>query len=74
MEASSTKLTSLIINGESKFISCNCSILNLLDSYKINKDRVVIELNKQILKKEEFAKTVLKENDKIEIITFVGGG
>lgn len=62
------------INGEDKSIPQNTSILRLLEIYKINTDRVVIELNKQILKKEQFEVFSVKENDEIEVITFVGGG
>ena len=62
------------INGEDKFVPQNISIVNLLDLYKINKDRVVIELNKKILKKELFDSTFLSENNQLEIVTFVGGG
>ena len=69
-----SKNVNVLINGESKAIPHNCSILKLLELYKISKDRVVIELNQNILKKEEFDLTNLKENDKLEIVTFVGGG
>lgn len=62
------------VNGESKFIPYNSSILNLLESCKIKQDRVVIELNRKILKKEDFPYSLLKTNDEVEIVTFVGGG
>ncbi|OGI09801.1 MAG: thiamine biosynthesis protein ThiS [Candidatus Melainabacteria bacterium RIFCSPLOWO2_02_FULL_35_15] len=62
------------INGEDKFVPQNISILKLIESFKINKDRVVIELNKNILKKDLFDFTLLSENDELEIVTFVGGG
>ncbi len=62
------------INGENKLIPHQCSILELLEDYKINKDRVVIELNKTILQKINLENIFLKENDELEIITFVGGG
>ena len=62
------------INGDDKSIPQNISILKLIESLKINKDRVVIELNKNILKKDLFNSTLLSENDELEIVTFVGGG
>lgn len=62
------------VNGEDKVIPQDISILKLLESLKINKDRVVIEMNKQILKKELFDSTSLSNNDQLEIVTFVGGG
>ena len=62
------------INGENKDIPQNISILKLIESLKINKDRVVIELNKKIVKKDQFDSIFLSENDQLEIVTFVGGG
>ena len=62
------------INGENKFIPQSISILKLLETLNINKDRVVIELNKKIVSKSTFRDTILTENDELEIITFVGGG
>ena len=71
-----SKISSILIkiNGEDKVIPQNISILKLIESFKINKDRVVIELNKKILKKDLFDLTLLSENDQLEIVTFVGGG
>ena len=62
------------INGEDKSIPQNSSILKLIELLKVNKDRVVIELNKKIIKKDLFESTLLLENDQLEIVTFVGGG
>ena len=62
------------INGEGKSVPQGVSILKLIELFKINKDRVVIELNKRILKKDLFDLTLLSENDQLEIVTFVGGG
>lgn len=62
------------INGEDKAVPQGISILELLDIYKINKDRVVIELNKEILRKDLYESITLKEDDQLEIVTFVGGG
>lgn len=49
-----------------------------LDDYlknnRFNTERIVIELNGDILPKSEYKSTILKENDVAEILTFVGGG
>ena len=78
MQTSSTSSTNLNVlvksNGEDKIIPENTTILKLLYEYKINKDRVVIELNQKILNKKEFDLTTIKKNDEVEIVTFVGGG
>ena len=75
MKTTSNNSSILIkVNGEDKSVPQNISILKLIESFKINKDRVVIELNKNILKKDLFDFTLLSENDELEIVTFVGGG
>jgi sulfur carrier protein len=75
MQSISKKENILVkVNGEDKLVPQNISILSLLELFKINKDRVVIELNKIILKKSDFEATILSGNEEIEIVTFVGGG
>jgi len=47
------------------------SLLKFLD---INPGRVAVEYNKEIIDKGQYDSVRLKENDNLEIITFVGGG
>lgn len=62
------------VNGsEMNFKNIN-NIIELLDKLKVNKDRVVIELNGVIVSKEDFSNVNLNEDDTIEVISFVGGG
>jgi sulfur carrier protein len=64
----------MIINGKNITLNGEKTILDLLNSYGLSSDRVVVELNKEIISREAFNTTVLKEEDKVEIISFVGGG
>lgn len=50
------------------------TISELLQSFGLNENRVVIELNGKIVIKEEFSKVNLNETDSVEVISFVGGG
>jgi len=63
----------LIINGEEKELNCE-NILSLLDSLNLKKDMVAVELNKNIVYRENFNNTRLNDSDKLEIVTVVGGG
>lgn len=63
----------LIINGEEKNVRAK-NLADLLDFLGLNKDAIAIELNKSIIHRQEFDNTKLKGNDKLEIITVVGGG
>ena len=71
-----SKISNVLIkvNGEDKLIPQNTTILKLLELFKLNQGRVVMELNNQVLRKEFCNSTLLKQNDKLEIVTFVGGG
>lgn len=46
----------------------------LLDLLGVQKERVAVELNLNIVPKGRFGETVLKNGDRIEIVSFVGGG
>lgn len=64
----------LKINGREKEVSANINISQLLDVLKIPKDRVAVELNKEIAKRSDWESISLKDGDVLEIVTFVGGG
>ncbi|KMK53764.1 sulfur carrier protein ThiS [Fructobacillus sp. EFB-N1] len=62
------------INGEQIDNIAGGTVLSLLEEQNRHQENVVVELNGQILSKAALAETVLVENDKVEIIAFVGGG
>ena len=64
----------LIINGEEKEVAKISTVADLLAFFKLEKEKVAVELNKDIKNRENFENIALKENDKLEIITLVGGG
>lgn len=64
----------LTINGKLKEVENGASIENILLLLHANPLMVAVELNQKILKKDEWQKIRLKDNDTLEIITFMGGG
>ncbi|MDC0947664.1 sulfur carrier protein ThiS [Candidatus Pelagibacter sp.] len=62
------------VNGKLSSINDNLSLLNLLNHLKIPLKKVAIELNLEIVDKNKLNKINLKNNDKIEIVHFIGGG
>ena len=62
------------VNGKLSSINDNLSLLNLLNNLKIPLKKVAIELNLEIVDKNKLNKINLKNNDKIEIVHFIGGG
>ena len=62
------------VNGKFKSISGNYKILDLVKDLKIPLKKVAIELNQEILDKKKTSKIILKKDDKMEIVHFIGGG
>jgi len=61
------------LNGE-PYESPAATVAELLDRLGIQRGRVAVELNLNILPKEEYPTTLLKEGDQLEVVHFVGGG
>jgi sulfur carrier protein len=63
----------IFLNGEEKTIK-STSVLGYLKEIEIDPLRIAVELNLDILPKGEYDTTQLKDDDRIEIVHFVGGG
>jgi thiazole synthase len=64
----------IIVNGERRRIDEGSTVLSLLRELSLPMTRVAVERNLSLVRKAEFAETVLGEGDRLEIVTFVGGG
>jgi len=62
------------LNGKAKSIPENYKVSDLVKNLKIPIKKVAIELNQEIIDKKNISKIILKKNDKIEIVHFIGGG
>jgi sulfur carrier protein len=62
------------INGKFSRINENLTLSTILKQLKIPLKKVAIELNLEIIDKNKISKIKLKQNDKIEIVHFIGGG
>ena len=62
------------VNGKFKSIPDNYKISDLVKELKIPLKKVAIELNQEIIDKKRTSKIILKQNDNIEIVHFIGGG
>ena len=63
----------MIINGENQELG-NMNVKELISSYDLNEDHVVVEVNEIIIEKTSYESTMLDQSSRIEIISFVGGG
>lgn len=64
----------IVVNGEKKIINEKMSLAELIKELGIDAQRVAVELNRSIIDKADYPKTILKENDSLEIVSFIGGG
>jgi thiamine biosynthesis protein ThiS len=64
----------ITLNGEKKDIPDNITILGLLEILNIEHQRVAVELNEGIVKKDTYGKTAIKDGDALEVVSFMGGG
>jgi len=62
------------LNGKTKSMPESTYLSNLLKKLNIPINKVAIELNEEIIDKKKINKIRLNENDKIEIVHFIGGG
>ncbi len=67
-------LVKVQLNGETREISDDSTIESLVAFLALEPTRVAIELNRGVVRRNQWATTVLNEGDQIEIVHFVGGG
>lgn len=63
----------MIVNGKEMGFE-KIAISQLLDKLNLDINKVVVEVNFQIISKENYSDFVLNKEDKVEIISLVGGG
>ncbi len=64
----------IFINGKVSEVKKNINIQDILKMNNISDENIVVEINRTIISKMYWDDTKIEENDKIEIITAVGGG
>ena len=62
------------LNGRKLELKNKYTILELLKRYKIANKKIALELNGKILNRNKYKIVYVKNNDKIEIVHFIGGG
>lgn len=64
----------MLINGEEKVLGCPIALRELLTQLGYRTAFVAVELNGTIIKQADFGSTTITDADKLEIVSFVGGG
>jgi thiamine biosynthesis protein ThiS len=69
-----SKIKNFFLNGEQYYIKEQISLLELITYFNYNSSLLVLEYNNSICNKKNWNNIIIKNNDKIEIVTIVGGG
>lgn len=64
----------VVVNGEPREIAPGATVSSLLRELALPATRVAVERNREIVRKAEYDSTALAAGDRLEIVTFVGGG
>lgn len=62
------------VNGESRELAESRTLLELLNERGLRPERVAVEVNGELVSRSRYGETRLAPEDRIEIVTFVGGG
>jgi len=64
----------IFVNGDPRRVPVGQTVSGLLTDLELNGRLVVVELNRQILRRGELPEIGLESGDRIELVNFVGGG
>jgi sulfur carrier protein len=64
----------ITLNGEKKELPDGLTVLGLLQLLNIQHQRVAVELNEGIVKKDRYGETAVRDGDAVEVVSFMGGG
>ncbi|GAB1613513.1 MULTISPECIES: sulfur carrier protein ThiS [Mammaliicoccus] len=63
-----------IINGDEFNFEQDLPVTEVLSSLELDQERIIVEFNGSLIKKENFNETIVRESDQLELLEFVGGG
>jgi len=64
----------ITLNGEKREVPDDITVVGLLMHLNIQHQRVAVELNETIVKKDSYASTAIRDGDALEVVSFMGGG
>ncbi|MCH2462127.1 MAG: sulfur carrier protein ThiS [Gemmatimonadetes bacterium] len=62
------------VNGKEREVQSGLSVHELVESFDLNPLLIVVELNREILSRDQFKDVHVSEGDAVELVHFVGGG
>ena len=62
------------VNGKEREVESGLSVHELVESFDLDPLLIVVELNREILGRDQFKDVQVSEGDAVELVHFVGGG
>ena len=72
-EAGPTKIN-IVVNGRPVAIDASMTVDQVLDSVDVPPNYLAVEVNAEVVPREEFTTRVIRDGDDVEVVTLVGGG
>lgn len=67
-------LLALRVNGEERRVPAPCSVDELLRALELDRRRIAVAVNREVVPRSAFARHILASGDRVEILEAVGGG
>ena len=64
----------ITVNGKQIQLTSEMSVADYLEQNNYQINRIAVEMNEEILPKYSYSETMLNDGDRLEVVTFVGGG
>ena len=64
----------VVINGQARTIAAGTTLAALIEELGLGDRRVAVERNREVVPRAQHATTTLAAGDRVELVTFVGGG
>jgi sulfur carrier protein len=64
----------VFVNGELREVNETSTLAELVEQLDLPVARIAIELNREVVRRSKWGSTMLNDEDRIEIVHFVGGG
>lgn len=64
----------VVLNGRGHEAPEDVTVLGLLETIGMAPGRVAVEVNGHVIRRSDFSRVALRDNDRVEVVHFVGGG
>jgi thiamine biosynthesis protein ThiS len=62
------------VNGAARSLPAGCTVARLLEILEVDPGRVAVERNGEVVPRRTYTEAHLSDGDRLEVVTFVGGG